>query len=115
LLLASLGVYGVVSYSVTLRTNEMGVRIALGARDMDILKMVLRQGMAPVALGLCGGLAASLAVGRLLSGMLYGVMAVDAITISSVVLTLAAVAALASFIPARRATRVDPVTALRYE
>jgi putative ABC transport system permease protein len=115
LVLASLGVYGVVSYSVALRTNEMGIRMALGAREADILKMVLRQGMAPAAVGLCGGLVASLALGRLLAGMLYGVAAVDAITIGSVVLTLAAVAALASFIPARRATRVDPVTALRYE
>ena len=115
LVLASLGIYGVVSYSVALRTNEMGIRMALGAREADILKMVWLRAMAPVAFGLSGGLVASLAAGRLLSGLLYGVAAVDAVTISSVVVTLAALAALASFIPARRATRVDPVTALRYE
>lgn len=115
LVLASLGIYGVVSYSVTLRTNEIGIRMALGARGEDILKMILRQAMAPVAVGLCGGLVASLAAGRLLARLLYGVAPVDTVTISSVVLTLAAVAALASFIPAGRATRVDPVTALRYE
>jgi predicted permease len=115
LLLASLGIYCVVSYSVTLRTNEMGIRIALGARGADILKMVVLRAMAPVAFGLGGGLVASLGAGRLLSGMLYGVAAVDPITIASVVVTLGALAALASFLPARRATRVDPVTALRYE
>jgi putative ABC transport system permease protein len=115
LVLASLGIYGVVGYSVALRTNEMGIRIALGARGADILKMILGQGMAPVAVGLAGGLIASSAAERLLSGMLYGVAPVDTLTITSVVLALAAVAALASFIPARRATRVDPVTALRYE
>ncbi len=115
LVLASLGIYGVVSYSVASRTNELGIRMALGALRPDILKMILRQGMAPVAVGLCGGLVASLAAGRLLAGLLYGVRAVDGVTIIGVVLTLAAVAALASFIPARRATRIDPMTALRYE
>ena len=115
LVLASLGIYGVVSYSVALRTNEIGIRMALGARGADILKMILRQAMAPVAIGLCGGLVAFLAAGRLLAGLLYGVAPVDTLTITSVVLTLAAVAALASFMPARRATRIDPVTALRYE
>lgn len=115
LVLASLGIYGVVSYSVALRSNEMGIRMALGARGADILKMVVLRAMAPVAFGLSGGLVASLAAGRLLSGLLLGVAAVDAVTIGCVVMTLAALAALASFIPARRATRVDPATALRYE
>jgi predicted permease len=115
LVLASLGIYGVVSYSVALRTNEMGIRMALGARSADVLMMIVREGMAPVAAGLSGGLVASLAAGRLLSGLLYGVAAVDTVTITGVVLTLTIVAALASLIPARRATRVDPVTALRYE
>ena len=115
LVLASLGIYGVVSYSVALRANEMGIRMALGARTADILRMILLQAMAPVAAGLFGGLLASLAAGRLLAGLLYGVRPVDAATISAVVVTLAAVAALASFLPARRATRVDPMTALRYE
>jgi predicted permease len=115
LVLASLGIYGVVSYSVALRTNEMGIRIALGAHSTDVLMMIVRDGMAPVAAGLCCGLGASLAAGRLLSGLLYGVAAVDPVTILGVVLTLTTVAALASLVPARRATRVDPVTALRYE
>jgi predicted permease len=115
LVLASLGIYGVVSYSVALRTNEMGIRMALGARGSDVLMMIVREGMAPAVVGLCCGLGASLAAGRLLSGLLYGVAAVDTLTIVGVVLTLMAVAALASVIPARRATRVDPVTALRYE
>jgi len=115
LVLASLGIYGVVSYSVASRTNEMGIRMALGARGADLLRMILRQAMGPVAVGLCGGLAVSLAAGRLLAGLLYGVAPVDTVTMASVVLTLAAVAALASFIPAWRAARVDPLTALRYE
>jgi putative ABC transport system permease protein len=115
LVLASLGIYGVVSYSVALRTNELGIRMALGARGADILIMILRQAMLPVAAGLCGGLVASLAAGRLLAGLLYGVTPADRVTIASVVLTLAAVAAFASFIPARRATHGDPLAALRYE
>jgi putative ABC transport system permease protein len=115
LVLASLGIYGVVSYSVALRTNEMGIRMALGARTADILRMIFVQALAPVAAGLCSGLVASLAAGRLLSGLLYGVRPVDAATIIAVVVTLGAVATLASFVPARRATRVDPMTALRHE
>jgi ABC-type antimicrobial peptide transport system permease subunit len=93
----------------------MGIRMALGARTADVLVMIVRDGMAPVASGLSGGLLASLAAGRLLSGLLFGVAAADAVTIAGVMVTLTAVAALASLIPARRATRVDPVTALRYE
>ena len=115
LLLASLGIYGVVSYSVTLRTNEMGIRMALGAQGSDVLRMVLRQSMAPVALGLAGGFVVWLAAGRLLASLLYDVTPVDIVTIGIAMSTLAAVAALASFIPARRAVRVDPSTALRYE
>jgi len=87
----------------------------LGASGPAILRMVLGQAMAPVLLGLCGGLAASLGAGRLMAGLLYGVTPNDAATIASVVLTLAAVAAIASLIPARRATQVEPVRALRYE
>jgi predicted permease len=115
LLLASLGIYGVVSYSVALRTNEMGIRMAIGACGPDILKMVLRQAMTPVAIGVSSGLVVSLVVGHLLAGLLYGVAPVDALTIASVVVILAAVASLASFIPARRASRVDPMIALRYD
>ena len=87
--------------------------MAIGARGADIRKLILRQAMTPVAIGVCGGLAVSLVVGRLLAGLLYGVAPVDALTIASVVLILAGVAALASFIPARRASCVDPMIALR--
>jgi putative ABC transport system permease protein len=113
MVLASLGIYGVISYSVALRTNEMGIRMAVGAGAADILTMILRQAMMPVALGISGGLIVSLIVGRLLAGLLYGVAPVDAVTIGSVISILAGVAAVASFIPARRASRVDPVIALR--
>jgi len=115
LALASLGIYGVVSYAVAMRTNEMGIRMALGARGADILLKVLRQAMVPVAAGLAIGLAASFAAGRVLTGMLYGVTSRDGITMIAVLFTLGFVAAVASLIPAWRATRVDPVIALRYE
>jgi predicted permease len=115
LLLASLGIYGVVSYSVALRTNEMGIRMAIGACGSDLLKMILRQAMTPVAIGAGAGLIVALIVGRLFAGLLYGVAPADGITIASVILILGGVAALASLIPARRASRVNPMTALRYE
>jgi len=115
LLLAALGIYGVISYSVALRTNEMGIRMALGACSADILKMVLRQAMMPVATGACVGLAAFLIAGRLLSGLLYGVSPVDGVTIAIVLVSLIGIAALASMVPARRASRVNPTVALRYE
>jgi ABC-type antimicrobial peptide transport system permease subunit len=115
LLLASLGIYGVVSYSVVLRTNEMGIRMAIGAQTSDILKMILRQAMTPVAIGACIGLGASLVVARLFAGLLYGVAPADGITIGGVVLIMGGVAAVASLIPALRASRVNPVTALHYE
>ena len=115
LLLASLGIYGVVSYSVTLRTNEMGVRMAIGARAADIVKMIWKQAMTPVAIGACAGFVVALIVGRLFAGLLYGVAPADPVTIGSVLLILGAVGTVASLIPALRASRVNPVTALRYE
>jgi predicted permease len=115
LLLASLGIYGVVSYSVTLRTNEMGVRMAIGAHASDIVKMIWRLAMTPVAIGASAGLVVALIVGRLFAGLLYGVAPADAVTIGSVLLILGAVGSVASLIPALRASRVNPVTALRYE
>ena len=115
LILSSLGIYGVVSYSIALRTNELGIRIALGARASTILGMILRQAMLPVAAGLAAGLLIALAAGRLLAGMLFGVRPVDPLTIAAVTVTLSLVAAAASLIPAFRATRVDPLTAVRYE
>ena len=114
-LLASLGIYGVVSYSVAQRTNEMGIRIALGARPGDIARMVFRQGLLPVAVGLAAGVAASIALGRVLGSLLFGVNAADPITILGVVFLLSSMAAAATYFPAHRATHVDPVTALRYE
>jgi putative ABC transport system permease protein len=114
-LLASLGIYGVVSYSVAQRTNEMGIRLALGARPGSIAGLVLRQGLLPVAAGLAAGVAASLALGRILGSLLFGVSAWDPITIGLVVALLSAVALAATYLPAHRATHVDPVTALRYE
>lgn len=113
--LASLGIYGVVSYSVASRTHETGIRMALGARGADILKMILGQALGPVAMGFCGGLAGAFAAGRLLAGLLYDVTPLDTVTIASVLLTLTCVATVATLIPARHATHVDPATALRHE
>ncbi len=115
LLLAGLGVYGVVSYSVGRRTNEMGIRMALGAEPGRILRMVLRQGMAPVAAGLSAGVAASPALGRVFGSLLFGVSASDPATLAAVMALLASVAAAAICIPARRAVRIDPARALREE
>jgi len=114
-LLASLGIYGVVSYSVAQRTNEMGIRIALGARPGSITRMVLRQGLLPVATGLAAGVAISVALGKILGSLLFGVGAWDPITIGLVAALLSAVALTATYVPAHRATHVDPLTALRYE
>ena len=115
MLLAGLGIYGVVSYSVAQRTNEMGIRMALGAQPGSIQRLVLRQGMVPVALGLAAGAAVSIALGRLLGSLLFGVTASDPVTVAGVVALLAAVGAAASYVPALRATHVDPSTALRCE
>jgi predicted permease len=115
LLLASLGIYGVVSYSVSRRRNEIGIRMALGARGADVYRMVLRQGLAPVVLGLFAGVAVALAVGRILSSLLFQVSPTDPLTIGIVTLLLGAVAVVACSVPAVRAMRVEPMNALRYE
>ena len=115
LLLASLGIYGVVSYSVARRTNEMGIRTALGARSSQLLGMVLRQGMGPVAAGLVVGVAAALAAGRFLGSLLFEVSARDPLTISAAAEVLFVVGLAACYIPAHRATKVDPMAALRFE
>jgi putative ABC transport system permease protein len=115
LLLASLGIYGVLAYFVTQHTNEIGVRIALGASRRNILTLVLKKGMVLTLLGVVIGLAASAALTRLMSSLLFGVRSSDPVTFTIVPLLLVVVAFLACWIPARRATKVDPMIALRYE
>ena len=115
LLLAAVGLYGVMSYSVARRTREIGIRMALGAGTGNVLRLVLKEGMMLVGGGLAAGLIVAAGVTRLLASFLYGVNPLDAITFVAIPLTLALVALLANYLPARRATKVDPMEALRYQ
>jgi len=115
MLLAAVGIYGVVSYSVTERTNEIGIRLALGAERRDVFRLVLKQGMIPALMGVSIGLVAAFAFARVIKSLLFGVSATDPVTLFAIAAALAIVALLACWIPARRATKVDPMLALRYQ
>jgi putative ABC transport system permease protein len=115
LLLATVGVFGVMAYSVSRRTREIGVRVALGAESGDVLRMILGQGLRTIFIGVAIGIAGSLALTRTVASLLFGVTATDPLTYAAVTGLLILIALLACWVPARRATRVDPLVALRYE
>jgi ABC-type antimicrobial peptide transport system permease subunit len=115
LVLASIGLYGVMSYAVARRTSEIGIRMAMGARSRDIIRMVMSETMILVLIGTFIGLGAALAVTRLIASVFFGLTPSDPVTITVAILMMTAVAALAGYLPARRASKVDPLVALKYE
>jgi putative ABC transport system permease protein len=115
LLLAAVGIYGVLSYTVRRRVREIGIRIALGATNSDVLKLVVTDGMKPILLGVVIGLAAALALSRLVASLIFGVRPTDPLTFAAVSLLLIAVGILANTVPAYRATRIEPLRTLRDE
>jgi len=115
MILASIGIYGVLAYSVAQRTSEIGLRMALGAQPRQVLSLVLRQGMLLALIGAAVGIVVALPVARMAAGLLYGVSATDPLTYVGITLLLMGVALLACYLPARRATRIDPLVALRVD
>jgi ABC-type transport system, involved in lipoprotein release, permease component len=115
LVLACVGLYGVISYAAVQRTREIGIRMALGAQRKDVLQLVIKQGIAITLIGIIVGLFVALGVMRIVSGMLYQVTATDPVTFIGVAVLLIVVAVLACYLPAHRATKIDPLKALRYE
>jgi ABC-type antimicrobial peptide transport system permease subunit len=113
--IAVIGIYGVLAYLVSQRTREIGIRMALGAQQANVLRLVLRRGVAMIAIGITAGVLGALSVTRYLEHMLYGITTLDAATYAIVAAGFAVVALLASYVPARRATRIDPLQAVRYE